>query len=108
MQEPISAAEAIAWEEALGRLRPPAITRADAERAIEIPSFNAQQAGDGVFLRLTGVSGGAIDLYLNAAVAVQLVNTICDLGREGMWRNEDDGSLIVRDPANLRYAGPKS
>lgn len=108
MREPISAAEATAWEEALGRLRPPAITRAEAERAIPIPSFTTQGTDDGVFLRLAGPDGATVDFFLNAAVAVQLINKLSEIGHRAIWRNEDDGSLIVRDPENLRHAGRKS
>lgn len=106
--EPVMAADAIAWEETLGAMRPAAMTRPEAERAIEISSFSAQNAGNGICLRLAGPSGGAIDLFLNAALAVQMINALCEIGNKGVWRNEDDGSLIVRDPQNLRYVGRKS
>lgn len=103
----ITAAEATEWADRLARMRPAAIVEAEAQRAIEVVSFNASGAGDGMYLRLRTEKGQA-DLFLNAALAITLADVVKQVGIASAWMNEDDSSLIVRDPENPTHAGLKS
>lgn len=103
----IPAEAALEWEETLGKHRPAAITPADAHKAETIVSFNITGTDTGAYVRLRMLNGGA-SLFLNAAVAIQLADTLRRTGIARKWMNADDGSLIVKDPENLVYHGRKS
>lgn len=104
----VSGSDAMKWADALVANRPSQPTPETAVAAIEIRSFNAAAAVDGVYLRLATAAGQEVDLYLNAAVATQLIDVLSQMGTAAGWRNADDGSLIVRDPESLAHSGPKS
>jgi hypothetical protein len=105
--EPVLAADALAWEADLSKWRPRNFTRDEAMISTPVPSFTVQGVDLGALVRFPARNGGTIDIFLNAAVAVQLINALCDIGQRARWRNED-GSLIVRDPENLRHPGPQA
>lgn len=103
----ITAAEAIEWADRMAKKRPAAITEAEAQRAIEVISFNATGGSDGMYLRVRTAQGQA-DLFLNAAVAIQMADVVRQVGIAAKWMNEDDSSLIVLDPESLKHSGLKS
>lgn len=103
----VTAEKATLWEELLGKHRPEAPTEDDCKRSIPVLSFNLSGSTHGIFLRLQTETGQA-DVFLNGAVAIQLAGVIHEMGIAAGWMNEDDTSLIVRDPASLRYNGRKS
>lgn len=107
-RSPISAAQAMEWEERTARFRPKPILLTESVKAAEIPSFATFGGEDGVILRLAGTTGGSIDIFLNAAVTVQMINKLCEIGEKAGWRSPETGSLMVHDPQNLGHPGPKS
>lgn len=96
------------WEEDLGRFRPAKIEASAVNSAPTIVSFQAVGAADGAYLRLRTAGGTEVDIFLNAAVAAQIADSIRQIGIGAIWLNEDDGSVIVKDPESLAYRGPKS
>lgn len=107
-RQPISAAEALAWLEDMEARRPRPMTKAEGIVSIPVPSFSAQGTDDGVFLRFPNRDGSKIDIFLNACLAAQMIETLIDIGIRAIWLNEDDRSVIVHDPQNLPGGDQKS
>lgn len=108
MKEPgITAAEALEWETILGKYRPAQPKPTDAPQCAPVVSFNVLPSSHGLLLRLRTDRGQA-DLFLNAAVAIQMADVFQQMGSAAGWMNNDDGSLIVIDPQNLRHSGRTS
>ena len=103
----ITASEALEWEALLGRHRPQQPKPSDAQGAAPVVSFNVLGSSHGVLLRVRTDKGQA-DLFLNAAVAIQIADVIRQVGDAARWMNDDDGSLIVTDPQNLHHSGRKT
>lgn len=104
----ITSAMMLAWEDQLGRNRPAPVTPDAAKQAVTILSFNTGAAIDGMYLRLQTAGGSTVDLFLNAAIATQIADVICQNGIAAKWMNGDDRSIIVTDPQNAVHHGRKS
>lgn len=102
----ILAAEALEWEDLLGKHRPAPVTAIDAGKAMPVVSFHTGGSSHGITLRIR-TNQGAADLFLNAAVAIQIADVIRQIGLSTGWMNEA-GALMVIDPENLAHPGRKS
>lgn len=96
------------WTDDMARLRPPPVTQDVETACVPILSFNAGASKSGVYLRMLTSGGTTFDLFLNAAVATQMADVIRRNGIATYWLNEDDGSIIVKDPKSLSSEGRKS
>jgi len=73
------------WAKDLRRLRTPPPTEAEQADAIRVNLLDGRPTPDGCVLRIIAMSGGSIDLMLNAAQAIHLFRTLARNGMDGGW-----------------------
>ncbi len=77
------------WARDLARLRATRPTMNEAKAAEPINVIDVFTMPTGVIIRAIAMSGGSIDLMLNAAGAIHLFRTLRLAGQKGRWMDPD-------------------
>lgn len=85
------------WNDDFKRLHIPQPTKQQTDEAQHINALEVLAMQEGCMIRLAAMSGGGLDLMLNAAKAVHLYRYIAIAGKIGGWMDAD-GKPITDPP----------
>lgn len=101
------------WAHELRRLKAPAPTMAETMAAERARTVDLTARHDGAHLRIIAVSGGSLDLNLNAAQAIHLLRSLHAVGQAGGWMDRAGNALTdpsldsSSDPQPVKRDGPQ-
>lgn len=97
----------LAWLRDMQRLRQPEPTTAEALAADRMNVIDVMPTHQGCLIRLGTMSGGSLDLMLNAAQAVHLFRYLAVAGVTGGWMDREGSPLTDPPITRDEHIAPK-